>query len=394
MSTAFILTPASRRSGSDRTVTILFVLGMVSLPLQSLQIGIAQPAHIWLIGAAMIMALRRTIAVTRVELCTFILFAITTILLTELQPYERVKVGQQLLKFLVIYPGFYLLGRAFGELYWKQPLPYGNVHLLGLLILQYLIQALAIPVLYQQLDFGGEALHGSFKERNWLAIYIFLASYLLILRTESNRQYFYFFLINGITAVLSGSKMSLISCGIAFCLKAKTSVHIKTTVLITCALFYWLIFSNDLSQELIEIRLEEERGLAFQVSLALISSHTLGYGLGFVEAYFSHIAILVRGLGEGTNSVFAAPLDLAIISGVVGLALWVIFFLGIGIGAVSYLAPIAVWSLLDPLHQSETVYLFMGMLVSWAHLNRVQHSDDLIAMPRVLPIRQQRRRYG
>ena len=273
-------------------------------------------------------------------------------------------------------------------------LPYGNVHLFGLLAMQYVIQLLAIPILYHQLDFGGEALHGSFIERNWLAVYIFLASYLLYPAAKNNQEYSYFLLINGMTAVLSGSKTSLVSCGIVVLIKAKISLYMKTIFLITGALFYWYIFSHDLSQEMINVRLEEERGLAFQVSLGLISSHPLGYGLGFVEAYFSHIAILVRGLGEGTASVFAAPLDLAITTGVVGFALWVVFFLGIGIGAVSYLAPLAAWSLLDPLHQSETVYLFMGLLVSWAHLNRAQHSDYLTAMPRVLPVRQQRRRYG
>ena len=75
---------------------------------------------------------------------------------------------------------------------------------------------------------------------------------------------------------------------------------------------------------------------------------------------------MIRGLGEGTNSVFSVPLDLAIIAGAGGLIFWSVFFLGVGLRAVGILAPIAALSLLNPLHQSELVYLFLGMLVSRA----------------------------
>jgi O-antigen ligase len=74
-------------------------------------------------------------------------------------------------------------------------------------------------------------------------------------------------------------------------------------------------------------------------------------------------------LGIGTNSIFSSPLDFLLIAGIPGLIFWAVFFCGIGLRSIVLLAPIAAWSLLNPLHQSEIVYLFMGILVTWGMRN-------------------------
>jgi hypothetical protein len=129
-------------------------------------------------------------------------------------------------------------------------------------------------------------------------------------------------------------------------------------------LYIWL-FGSELSGQLLQVRLQDERGLAFQQSMHLLSENWLGYGFGFVEAYFSNLWFVIMGLGMGVNSVFSAPLDLLLIAGIPGLIFWMVFFVGIGLRSVSLLLPIAAWSLINPLHQSEITYLFLGFLVAW-----------------------------
>jgi hypothetical protein len=58
------------------------------------------------------------------------------------------------------------------------------------------------------------------------------------------------------------------------------------------------------------------------------------------------------------------PLDLLIIAGPIGLVAWAVFFAGSGTGSFSVLAPVAALSLLNPLHQAESIYFFVGMLIS------------------------------
>lgn len=102
-------------------------------------------------------------------------------------------------------------------------------------------------------------------------------------------------------------------------------------------------------------------------AIKLVKNNFLGYGFGFVEAYFANSSLIIKGLGEGINSVFAGPLDLFIIAGAAGVVFWLVFFVGIGNGTIMTLLPIAALSLLNPVHQSELVYFFIGMLVSKTH---------------------------
>jgi len=115
----------------------------------------------------------------------------------------------------------------------------------------------------------------------------------------------------------------------------------------------------------LRVRLQDERGLAFEQGIKLIGENWTGYGFGFVEGYFSQLWFTVMGLGLGTNSFFSSPLDFMVIAGFAGLAFWLVFFAGAGLSSVFLLAPVAAWSLVNPLHQSEIVYLFVGFLVSW-----------------------------
>jgi hypothetical protein len=248
-------------------------------------------------------------------------------------------------------------------------LPYGYLSVLIFVIIEWLTQFFQVPILYQFVDFSQGAIHGTFKERNWFAAFAFFVTYLLYLKNKSERRsQLSFFGIALLVTFLTGSKTVLIVCGAAVVLNTPGRFLLKLALVLVGGVFYFAWFSSELSGELLDVRLEEERGLAFAEGINLVSRNLIGYGLGFVEYYFASLPFEVKGLGEGTNSLFCTPLDLWVIAGPAGLAFWAVFFSGFGTRAVLLLAPVALWSLLNPLHQSEIVYFFCGVLISWRSL--------------------------
>jgi hypothetical protein len=290
--------------------------------------------------------------------------------------FSRVKMADQLLKFSLIYPAFYCVGRSFGIRYSQQPAPVNYYLIAALIAAEIAVQQLALPYLYKELDFQFGALHGTFKERTWLAVFFFLLSYWMLEnihpeeRDRSSIAVLAFVIVNALIAIFSGSKTTLVACGIVLLARVRMPFRSKAALGVLGALLYFGLFANEFSDEHLRIRIEQERGRALEEGMALVADNPLGYGLGFVESYFSTLPLKIMGLGEGTNSVFSAPLDLAIVAGPAGLVLWLVFFFGLGIRCVGMLAPVAALSLLNPLHQSEFVYFFLGMLVSVNRRNR------------------------
>ncbi|MBO3762226.1 hypothetical protein [Ciceribacter sp. L1K22] len=346
----------------------LLCAGLLALPFQVVQVSIAQPGHLWMLATLGFMLLYRSVRFSTAEALVFALFLGVTVILTFLQDYPRVKSVEQLSKFAFFYPGFYLVGRWLGWRFENRLIPLGYVFLFSFLLFQYLTQALSLPVIYQEINFGQGALHGTFRERNWLAVYFLLFSYILLLKDESRWKFAWFFLLNGLVMLLSGSKTTFVAAGIIFLFQSRLPLWMKLVPMAVGAVFYLSVFSDEFSEEKLNVKLEEERGLAFQASIELIEKNPVGYGLGFVEAYFGSNSLEIRGLGEGTNSVFSVPLDLMIVAGFAGIALWLMIFVGVGNSAVLALAPIAALSLLNPLHQSELVYFFIGFIVTLARM--------------------------
>lgn len=351
-----------------KTRSVLILAGfLVFLPIQFLQFGIAQPAHI--LAVITLIYIARDIRATKIECYVFLVFVVWALLNTVLEGYPRVKSAEQIIKFAFVYPAFFLVGRWLGSRFRHQDLPYGYLSVLIFVIIEWLTQIFEVPILYQFVDFSQGAIHGTFKERNWFAVFAFFVAYLLYLKNTSQlRSQLSFFAIVLLVTFLTGSKTVLIACGAAVVLNTPGRLLLKLAFLLGGGLVYFAWFSSELSGELLDVRLEEERGLAFAEGINLASSNLFGYGLGFVEYYFSSLAFDVKGLGEGTNSLFCTPLDLWVIAGPAGLAFWAVFFSGLGTRAVSLLAPVALWSLLNPLHQSEIVYFFCGVLISWRSL--------------------------
>ncbi|MHB1246694.1 MAG: hypothetical protein ACYCZH_09635 [Sulfuriferula sp.] len=357
---------------SDKNWNRLFLAGLVLMSLQWVQVSIVQFQQLWAVLALAVLIQRAEIHAGVTETLMFAMFLGFALVATFFSGYPHTKMVEQIMKFGFLYPAFYLVGRALGTHYLQRKLPYGYIFLWGWLIFQYAVQYFQIPFIYHPVGFMQDVLYGTFKERNWLAIYFFLTSYLLFLKsTRTPRDVLYFAAIGVAVAVLSGSKSILIPVGMVLLLQVPGRLGLKVSLVAAGTGLYIWLFGSQLSGQLLQVRLQDERGLAFVQSVQLLSENWLGYGFGFVEAHFTNLWFVIKGLGAGVNSVFSAPLDLLLIAGIPGLIFWCVFFVGIGLRSIGLLLPIAAWSLINPLHQSEITYLFLGILIAQGLQNRM-----------------------
>lgn len=350
---------------SDASWNRLFLAGLVLMSLQWLQVSIVQFQQLWAVLALALLIQRAEIRAGVTETLVFAMFLGFALVATFFSGYPHIKMVEQIMKFGFLYPAFYLVGRALGTHYLQRKLPFGYTLLWIWLLLQYAVQYFQVPFIYHPVGFMQDVLYGTFKERNWLAIFFFLIAYAMFLQSSrTSRDVLSFALMGVAVALLSGSKSILIPVGIASLLQVPGRWGIKVILIVAGTGFYIWLFGSELSGPLLQVRLQDERGLAFQQSMLLLTYNWLGYGFGFVESYFSNLWFDIKGLGLGVNSVFSTPLDLLLIAGLPGLMFWAVFFLGAGLRSVSLLMPIAAWSLVNPLHQSEITYLFIGFFVA------------------------------
>ncbi|SAL83803.1 hypothetical protein AWB68_07049 [Caballeronia choica] len=350
------------------------ISGLFLLSLECVQVGGAQLNQIWALILLAFLLARRGIHVMGREVLVYLLFLGVAIWMTLFAGYQHTKETQQIIKFSIVYPAFYLIGRQFGRHYIVNQLPYGYATLFGFFIFEIILQKINIPYVYKPVEFMGEAIHGSFLERNWFALFFFGASYLLFLQSERRAFDAVALLAFGVTnALVSESKTVLIPCGIVLMTQLKGHGGMKVLLLAAAGGLYFWRFGTELSGDMLNVRLEEERGLAFAISMRLAAQDWLGHGFGFVESFFAHAVVSVKGLGAGTNAVFAAPIDMMLIAGIPGMLAWLVFFCGLGLGRATMicLAPLAAWSLSNPLHQNEMTYLLLGYLVSWGRRARL-----------------------
>jgi len=366
----------------------LLLSGLLTLPFQFIQFGPAQLSQLWALLALVLVIQQGMLKPRLVEVLCYVFFLAVALSLTYASGYERVKAIEQVIKFAVVYPAFYLVGRALGDHYRIRILPFGYIFLWVLLAFEFGTQYFQLPYIHQHVPFMQGALHGTFKERNWLAIFFFLCGYLLFLQSErGQRSAALFVALCVAVALLSESKTILIPCGVVLLLHFRGSGLLKALAIGAGAALFCYRFGAELSGDQLRVRLEDERGLAFTQAMDLISRDPLGYGFGFVESHFSSSWIAVKGLGAGTNSIFSSPLDLFLMAGVAGLGMWLVIFAGVGLGkrVMALLAPIGLWSLVNPLHQSEIVYLFLGLLVSFGLAGRAEQQGVSVGQrePRV-----------
>ncbi len=375
-------TPA-RRARFDVADAVLLALLLLN-SIQFLKIGGAQLGQLFAVLVLPVLLVRRRIHVGAWEVWAFALFAGAALSTTFLSGYPRFKAAEQIVKFIFVMPAFYLIGRYYGARACRRPLPFGYVAIAAFVAIQYALQYFDVPVLYEKVDFMQNAVHGSFKERNWFAAFFFLSAYACFLQSPRRvSDVAKFVALALVVTLLSESKTVLIACALVILLQVRGHLFAKVLTMAAGAAFYLYMFTRELTGDQLQVRLQQERGLAFVESVKLVGRDWIGHGFGFVEHYFSHSAVAVRGLGEGTSAVFCAPLDLLLVAGPIGLLAWAVFFGGLGQGrrAMLLLAPIAAWSLINPMHQSETSFLFLGYLASFARAPRAVRRTVRAAPP-------------
>jgi len=369
------MSPAVKASGWN-IMDVLFVAGMLALPFQVVQFGMAQPGHLWMLLAVVVMVFNGRLRPTAIEVIALGTFLAVAIGLTFLDSSLHIKAPEQILKYAFFYPSFYFLGRWFGGEYSKRKPPLGYAFLFALLAAEVVVQQLHIPYIFKEDKlFFANVLHGTFKERNWLADYMLLWSYFLFESRrgearQANINIILFVAINAVTMALTGSKTAFVACGMIVLLRSHIHIIPKIFASALGIIIYLQFFASEFTSDALNERLSTERGLALRVTLDLLSHDPLGHGFGFVEGFFSHFYMPVLGLGLGVNSIFSVPLDLMLIAGPIGLVFWLVYFGGIGNGAFLVMLPLLCLSFLNPLHQSEEIYFFAGMLVSGAHFRR------------------------
>lgn len=162
-------------------------------------------------------------------------------------------------------------------------------------------------------------------------------------------------------------------------LKSMKSFNIPLVLLlIIISILFGYIYNSYLleepiiTQELMRVKIEEERGLAFVYAIQLLKdSSWLGmYGFGFVEYYFESLFVNIIGVGEGSGSIFNSYLDIWISVGLMGL-LYHILLLKFSFSTkyiTTMILPVYIFvmSSFNPLAGSESYYLFLGILYSIA----------------------------
>jgi hypothetical protein len=279
---AQIATPQSQRS-LGKMPEILLIAGLLLLPLQAVQISISQPGHLWVVVSLLVMFHHKVFRISRAEIVALLLFLAFAAILTYLQDFYRIKEFQQFLKFAFIYPAMYFVGRWLGVQFGDQPLPLGYKFLFAFLLFQYFVQTFELPVIYREFSFAGGTLNGTFMEKNWLSLYFFLFSYVLLLKDDSKSGTLLFFALNAVVGILAPSKGTLIACGIVFLFLPRVPNIVKIVAIVGGALLYATVLSDTFDGASLSHKLESERGAALDATMNLVAENPLGYGFGFIE---------------------------------------------------------------------------------------------------------------
>ena len=132
--------------------------------------------------------------------------------------------------------------------------------------------------------------------------------------------------------------------------------------------------------EMIQEKMQEERGKAFRIALELLKNSNWlgGYGFGYIESFFSSFYDRVIGLGAGVNMLFNSYLDVWISVGVIGL-IYVLALLIISFNPKYFFTtviPIYLFTTanISPYIGSEYYWLFLGLSFGLAKLYKTEDS--------------------
>lgn len=317
--------------------------------------------------------------------------------MSVLAPYPQVKETTFLVKYLVLFPAaFYLGARLLPLLGAARLATVLEVTLAAALLLALVLEAFPVPALvHERPEHLSAGLQGSFWEQGELAFFAGLFTIAALgLRIEHAGWPARPWLPAAVYALALSCALASLNKTVwlallGACLAAAVAYRGSSAFgaaarawaprlallagigVVALALYNaWLPPGEKLvTAEMLRHKWEAERGASLRIAWALIrEAPLLGYGFGFVEAYFGTAAVAVIGLGSGVAQLFNAYLDLWVSAGLVGLA----YALGLlaacfgprSLVSVMTVAYLFIFANLNPVAQHEYYHLFLGLALA------------------------------
>jgi len=317
--------------------------------------------------------------------------------LSVLSAYPKVKELTFLVKYLVVFPTAFYLGRRLLALAGpRRTVLAVELTLLGGCLLAIALYLHPVPLLvHERPAYLSVGLKGSFWEQGELAFFagLFTAAS-LGLRLEYRLRPRSLLPLAGLYGLALGCALAsmnktiwvalfgaTLAAGLLYRSESRANALLRrwSRYLIIAAVAgsvaiwaynAWLPEADKLvTAHMLEHKWQAERGAALRIALDLIGDAPwLGHGFGFVEAYFGSYPSDVIGLGSGVAQLFNSYLDLWLSVGVPGL-LYGFGLLGAAVSRRSLVALLIVGYLFifanfNPVAQHEYYFLFLGIALA------------------------------
>jgi O-antigen ligase len=339
----------------------------------------------------------------------FIFFAILLTIISKNSSYSKIGEIKFVIKYLLIFPAVFYSG------YWAvQNFAIKKLTILiEIVVAFYILMAFVLsiyPISFLYNDRGElSGFQGTFLETGWFALVVasFILSSILI-RFDyklgfTKIQYILYF-VSFIAIALSKNKtvwLGIIIILLFFMifkafisnkenakesvknLKKMNSIYFLLSFIIFIVIFFvanMLLPEPIVSIEMLEEKLNDERGKAYLVAIELLKNSDWlgGYGFGFIQQYFSVYTDEIIGLGSDSGMLFNSYLDIWISAGIVGLV-YHLLLLNFAISRThlfTLVIPIY-WFIsanTNPTIGDEYYYLFLGISYGFV----VKNKKDLI----------------
>lgn len=340
----------------------LFLIMFVLLSMMTLKIGPMRLGQLSIMVVFILIMIHDTLKKQLdLKLIIFLwIFPLFFIFITKLSDYPKIKEMTFIIKYMTIAPASFYVGsrmvtfigiKRLITLQEKLVIIYGTLAiLLSIYPIAYLIHDRGVLTGFQgtfwETAHLGNAvvmafllallLKFDFKiafKSNWTAA-LFLAFTFFILLSTRNKTIWIGIIFGFIVVIVHFTYIKYILTGFAYNkkninryiqkMKSFNIPLILLLIFIFIVFFYiynsYLLEDPIITQEILKVKIEEERGLAFQYAIALLKdSNWLGmYGFGFVEYYFESLFVRVIGLGAGNALLFNSYLDVWISVGLIG----------------------------------------------------------------------------
>ena len=390
----------------------LFLIMIVSLSMMTLKIGSARLGQLTILIIFILIIIHDTLKKQLdIKLIIFLwIFPLFFIFISKLSDYPKIKEMTFIIKYMTILPASFYVGsrmvtfigiKGIISLQEKLVIIYGSLAILlsiypiaalihdrgaltgfqgtfwetaGLADAVFIAFMLALTLRY---DFSVPI------KSKWLAVLFFMFTFFILLSTRNKTIWlgaifgFSFVIIHFMYTkyILTGFVYN--KKNINKYLKKMKSFNIPLTALLILIFIIFAYIYNSyllekpmITQEILKVKIEEERGLAFKYAIELLKdSNWLGmYGFGFVEYYFESLYVQVIGLGKGSGSIFNSYLDIWIAVGLAGL-LYHFLLLQLSFSSkylTTMILPFYMFIManFNPVAAGEYYFLYLGILYS------------------------------